>query len=147
VIALCNPVKRGLGEDESDYNQSRLWSRLHNTLAQITRIIPQWIYTEYTALKTFSPFRIFEHLALALKNRVCPNKISLCWIYFLPFKIFGQLCACPEKQNVPWIHCIEYIFFIIQDFWATCACPESFQAGGAAAPRPPPRTSMLKLYD
>jgi len=34
--------------------------------------------------------------ALALKNRECPD-------------IF---------------HCIERVFFIIQDFWATSACPE-----------------------
>ena len=33
-------------------------------------------------------------------------------------------CACPKKQSVLWIHCIAYIFFIIQDFWATCGCPE-----------------------
>jgi len=31
------------------------------------------IYTEYTALKIFSPIRIFEKLALAMKDRVCPE--------------------------------------------------------------------------
>jgi len=36
-----------------------------------------------SALKFFSPFRIFEQLALALKNSVCPENF----------------------------HCIEYIFF------------------------------------
>ena len=35
---------------------------------------------------------------------------------------FLATCPCPEKQSVPWIHCIEYIFFIIQGFWATCVC-------------------------
>jgi len=72
-----------LGPDQSHYNQSRLWSRLHTTLTQITRIKPKWIYTEYIVLNIFSPFDIFEQLELALKNRVCP-------------KIF---------------HCIEYIFY------------------------------------
>ena len=50
------------------YNQSGLWSRLHTTLAHFTRITPKWIYT---VLNIFSPFRSFEQLALALKNRVC----------------------------------------------------------------------------
>ena len=55
-----------------------------------------------------------------------PAKFSLRWIYFLPFKIFEQLCAYPEKQSLPWnfslysTHCTFYI----QDLWATCACPE-----------------------
>ena len=38
----------------------QLWSGLHTTQAQITRITSKWIYTEYTVLKIFSPFRIFE---------------------------------------------------------------------------------------
>ena len=29
---------------------------------------------------------------------------------------FWATCACPEKESVPWIHCIEYIFFIIPNF-------------------------------
>jgi len=33
--------KRGLGPDEIHYNHSRLWSGLHNTLAQIARINPK----------------------------------------------------------------------------------------------------------
>ena len=62
----------------------------YNKLAEITRIIPKW---KYAVFKIFSRFRIFEQLALALKNRDCPE-------------IF---------------HCIEYlnIFFAIQDFWVT----------------------------
>jgi len=47
---------------------------------------------------------------------------SLYWIYIF-IQGFWANCACPGKQNVPWIHCIK-IFFIIQDFWATWACPE-----------------------
>ena len=49
----------------------------------------------FTVLKYFLSFRIFEQLAFVLKNRVRPD-------------IF---------------HWIEYTFHI-QDFWATCACPE-----------------------
>ena len=37
---------------------------------------------------------------------------------------FWATCACPEKHSVSWINCMEYIFFVIQEFWATCACPE-----------------------
>jgi len=54
-------------------------------------------------------FRIFEQLALAIMNR-------------LALKVFTY-----------------WNIFIIQDFWATCACPENrvwpkiFQAGGAAS--------------
>ena len=125
-------------------------------------------------------YRIFEQLALALKNRVCP-KIFHCieyilaknifkkyifyqkyiWIYFalsfrasakldfretlrLPWKReftmkfftarikstfyiqdFWATCACPEKQSYSEIfHCIENIFFIIPAFWTTSACPK-----------------------
>jgi len=50
---------------------------------------PKWIYAEYTVLKIFSLFRIFEQLALALKNRAFPE-------------IFTVLS----------------IFLTIQDFWA-----------------------------
>ena len=98
-------------------NQSWLWSRLQTTLAQIARIAPKWIYT---VLKTLSSFTIFEQHALALKKQSFPWKFSLYWIYFLPFRIFEQLCACPENQSCPGIfHCIEYTFYF-QEFWATC---------------------------
>jgi len=70
--------KRGLGPDQIHYNNSRLWSRLHNTLAQITRITPKWIYA---VLEISSPCRILEKLALALKNRICP-KLFHCFEIF-----------------------------------------------------------------
>jgi len=65
--------KRGLVLDQNHYNQSRLWSRLHTTLAQITQITPNRIYTEYRVLKISLLFRIFEQLKVALKNRVSPE--------------------------------------------------------------------------
>jgi len=159
LITSCLPTdirlfdfyrKRGLGPDQSHYNQSRLWSRLHTTIAQITRISPKWIYTEYIVLKLFSRFRIFEQLALALKNRICPENFH-CIEYTFYIQDIWATCACPEKQSCPKIfHCIE-IFFIIQFFWATCACPENrigpdiFQTGGL--PPFPPRTVPLWLQD
>ena len=45
---------------------------------------------------------------------------------------FWATCACPEKESVHWIHCIEYIFFIIQNFEQSALalknriCPEIF---------------------
>jgi len=85
------------------------------------------------------------------ENRVCPENFH-CIEYSFTFRIFEQLVLA-LKNSVPWIHCIEYIFFIIQnfeqpalalknricpeifhcieiffmfqDFWATCACPEN----------------------
>jgi len=73
----------GLGPEQSHYYQSRRWSRLDTALSQITRITPNWIYTEYTVLKNFSPFRIFEKLALALKNRVALKIFTVLNIFFI----------------------------------------------------------------
>ena len=73
----------------------------------------------------------FEQLAVALKT----EKL----IFFLPWKTDIFHCiwtcifiiqdlwatsACPEKQSCPEILCcMEYTFYIL-NFWATCACPE-----------------------
>ena len=66
----------------------------------------------------FLLFRIFEQLALVLKNRVTLEFFTVLNILFA-FRIFEEL-ALALKIRV----CPEYIFFIIQEFWATCACPE-----------------------
>jgi len=53
--------------------------------------------------------------ALALKNRGCPE-FTVLIIYFLPFRIFEQLAlALKNGAALDIFHCIE-IFFIIQDF-------------------------------
>jgi len=91
----------------------------------------------------FSSFRIFEQLALALKNRVALKIFTVNIFYHSGFWSNLRL---PWKQSLSWIHCSEYIFFIIQDFWATCACPENrvcpknFKDRGAAAPPRAPRS-------
>jgi len=75
-------------------------------------------------LKIFSLFRIFEQLALAFKNRVFPQNFHCVEYisYHSRFLINSALTlknkVCPEI-----VHCIQYTFYI-QDFWATCACPE-----------------------
>ena len=107
---------------------------------------------EYAVLNMyFLLFRVFEQLALALKNTVYPEIFHCIEYVFFIIQDFWATCACPEKQSCPGIfHCIEYVFFIIQDFWATSACPENrvcpgnFQARWGGRPsRPPPRTLML----
>jgi len=64
-------------------------------------------------LKYFLSFRIFEQLALALRNRVCPEFTVL--KYFLSFRIFEQLALALKNR----------------------LCPENFQAEAAAAHPPP----------
>ena len=64
----------------------------------------------------------FEQPALALKNRICPRIFHCIEIFFIVQDIWAS-CACPEKQTVHWIHRIECIFYP-SEFWTTCACPE-----------------------
>jgi len=41
----------------------------------------------------------------------CPPRWRRSWMkYFSAFRTFEQLVDCPEKQSVPWIHCIENIY-------------------------------------
>jgi len=72
----------------------------------------------------FLPFRISEQLCACLENRVALEFFTVLNIHFT-FRSFEQLaCACPEKQRVPWIHSTDYIFFIIQEIWVIRTCPE-----------------------
>jgi len=71
-------------------------------------------------------------------------------MYFLLFGIYEQLAlALKNRVALEFFTVLKY-FFIIQDFWATSACPENrvcpeiFQARGAAAP-PDPRLVRLWL--
>jgi len=125
-----------------------------------------------TVLKYFYHSGFFSNLGLPWKTRVALN--SLYWMYIfyhsrflsnlrLPWKtrvvlifftVLKYFChsgflsnlRLPWKHSLPWIHCIEYIVFIIQDFWATSACPEIFEdRGRPPLPDPPPRTPMLAI--
>jgi len=63
----------------------------------------------------FLSFRIFEQLALALKNRVA-QKSFIVLKYFLSFRAFEQLVlALKTRVHPEMFHCIE-IFFIILHF-------------------------------
>ena len=43
---------------------------------------------------------------------VCPE-IFHCIEHTFYIQDFWATCACPEKQRLPWVHCIEFIFFTV----------------------------------
>jgi len=116
-----------------------------HTLAQIKRIASMWIHTVSK----------FFHRSRFLRNLRLPWNFSLYWIYFL-HSGFLTTCASPEN-SFPWNFSLYWIYFYhsrflsnfalalnnrvaqkfftllntlfyIQDFWATCACPEEQSA-------------------
>jgi len=52
-----------------------------------------------------------------------PSNFSLYWIYFLPLKIFEQLCAYPEKQSLPWNFSLYSIYFLHLGFLSNLRLP------------------------
>jgi len=119
---------------------------------QLLLALKNRVWPEFTVLNVFFILQNFEQLALALKKRVCPENFhSIEYSFYI--QDFWATWSCPEKQSVPWIHCIEYIFlsfrilnkpalalknricpeifhrieifFIFQYFWATWSCPEN----------------------
>jgi len=81
-----------------------------------------------SALEFFTVLNI-RYTSRVLSNFRLPWKTEVAWIYcteyiFFIIQEFWVTCACSEKQSCPGIfHCIEYTFYIL-NFWATCACPE-----------------------
>ena len=72
------------------------------------------------SLKFFTALKYF-YLSGFLRNLRLPWQQSLSWnfsLYLICFCIQDDWAtvACPERQSVPWIHCIEYVFFIIKNF-------------------------------
>jgi len=64
--------------------------------------------------------RIFEQLALALKNRVALIFFTVLNIYFLLFRSFEQAALALKNRGCPGIfHCMEDTFYI-QEFGAIC---------------------------
>ena len=105
--------------------------------------------TEFTVLKIhFLSLRIFSKLGLAWKTERALN--SLYSIYIFYHWKFWTTCDGPGTQSLPWIFYCNQIFFILQDIWATCACPENrvcpdfFQARGG---RPPPPALYATGYE
>ena len=77
-----------------------------------------WIH----CIENFSPFSIFEQLALALKNKVFPENFHCIDYILFIIQDFWATWACPEKQSFPWNSSLYWSILIIQDFWATHAC-------------------------
>ena len=76
----------------------------------------------FTVLKYFLLFKIFEKLALALKNRVALEFFTAFNMYFLSFRIFEQLALALKTEFAR----------------------KFFKLGGAtASPDPPPLTPMV----
>jgi len=64
----------------------------------------------------FLSFRIFEQLALGLKNRVCSEFFTV-WNILFTIRIFEQLALALKNRVCPEVfHCIEYVVVIIQYF-------------------------------
>ena len=51
-------------------------------------------------------------------------KFSTILNIFFTIQDFWATCGCPQTQSFPWKFSLYWIYFYIQDFWATCACPE-----------------------
>jgi len=82
-----------------------------------------WYFSLYLNMY-FLSFRIFEQLALALKNRGCPEFTILnVIIYYSGF--LSNLCLPWQTEDALKFFTILNIFFIILEFWVTCTCPEN----------------------
>jgi len=75
------------------------------------------------ALKFFTALSILLHSGF-LSNLRLPCNFSLYWNIFI-IQDFWATCACPKKQSLPWNFSLRWVYFYIQDFWATCACLEN----------------------
>ena len=82
----------------------------------------------YAVLKIFSQFTILSNLRLPWKKQSCPENFH-CGEYTFHIQEFWATCVCPEKQRGPWIHSIEYSF-CYSGFWGTCTCPEKQSCPG-----------------
>jgi len=103
----------------------------------------------FTVLKYFLSFRIFEKLALALKNSVSWN-FSLYWMYFFHSGVLSNFRLLWKAEGA--LNSLYWICnFYLQEFWATCACPEkqslpwNFSSPGGRQP-PPPTPRLLRLW-
>ena len=61
-------------------------------------------------MNIFFTFRIFEQLALALKNRGCPE-FTIVNMYFLSFRIFEQLALALELFTVLNMYFLSFRIF------------------------------------
>ena len=100
--------KRGLGADQSHYNQSRRWSWLHTTLAQITRIAPKWITLYW---KFFHSSRFWATCAFPEKKQSCPE-IFHCIEYIFYYSGFLSTALALKKTELPTNFSLYWIYFL-----------------------------------
>jgi len=62
----------------------------------------------------FLLFRIFEEVALGLKNRVA-QKVFAVWNILFTFRFFEQLALALKNRGCPELNILN-VFFFIQDF-------------------------------
>jgi len=93
----------------------------------------------------FLSFRIFEQLALALKNRVA-QKFFAVWKILFTFRIFEQLALALKNRECPEFTVLNVYFLLFRIFEELAVALKTefalkiFKPGGAADP--PPRTPM-----
>jgi len=92
--------KQGLGLDQSHYIQSRLWSRLHTTLAQIRQITPSEYTLNTLYWKFFHRSGLLSNFALALKTEFA-LKFFTVLNTFLPFRILSNLRVLWKTECAP----------------------------------------------
>ena len=82
-----------------------------------------WNFSLYWNILYHSGF--LSNLRLPWKTEL-PRNVSLYGIYFLHSKFLINLHALALKNKVAPIFftVFEHVYFIIQNFWTTCACPE-----------------------
>ena len=104
-----------------------------------------WNFSLYWIYFLHSGF--LRNLCLPWKTEGAQEFFTVLNMYFLSFRIFEQLAlALKNRVALEFFTVLKY-FFIIQDIWATSACPENsvcpeiFQTRGCGRP-PPPRTPM-----
>ena len=106
------------------------WKSFHSSRFWATCACPE---KNRVALKIFTvvnilfTFRIFNNFRLPWKQTF--PEIFHCIEYTFYIQEFWATCVCPEKQRGLWIHSTEYIFYYL-GFWATCACPEKQSCPG-----------------
>ena len=69
----------------------------------------------------YTLYKIFHHSGF-MSNMRLPWNFAL-YIFFLPFRIFEQLCACPEKQSLPWKFSLYWIYFLHSAFLSHLRLP------------------------
>ena len=137
VYQTGRPTHESLPRSSSHFEKG-CWPLMYSVArCSVLRLLP---FERKTHVQSFTKLE-----SGILKNRVCPENFRCIEYIFYYSGVLSNL-RLPWKQSCPGIFHPIVIFFIIQDFWATCAylesrvCPENCQARGL--PPSQPRTPM-----